>query len=135
MDTVKPALPPPTPAGRTAKVYSRAELQDPTARPTVARPGDTFLIAAPRRADPGQDADSVYRLVTPCCGKSTLVWQWAVDRMLDGRINGHVECGKAWHAGRGNPRRGGCRAVYHVRPVLDDGQRYPAVFELTWTGR
>jgi hypothetical protein len=130
-----PLATPPAQPGQDRRVYTRADLQDPTTRPPAARPGDTFRIAAPRRADLNCDADSVYRLVTPCCAKTTLVTQWAVDRMLDGRITGHFECGKAWHAGRGNSRRGGCRAVYHVRPIIDAGQQYPAVFELTWTDR
>ncbi len=130
--------PEPLPAagrGPIGKVYTRAELQDPTRRPKVHRAGDSFLVAAPRRANPRDDEDSVYRLATPCCGKSTLVSQWTVDRMLDGRLSGHFQCGKAWDAGRGNSRRGGCRAVYNVRPILYEGQQQPAMFELTWTGR
>lgn len=117
------------------KVYTHAELQSPATRPRITRPGDSARVLAPRFADPDYER-SRYQVATPCCGKVTVLAQWHIGRVLAGRDDYIlIECGKAWGQGRGNSRRGGCRAWYEVRPIARDGQPHPTVFELTWTGR
>lgn len=119
-------------------VYTVIELADPTNRPRV-RVGQPVLVAVPRHADQVDDSRSRYLIPSPCCGKVTTVTEWSVARLFDGRggeDGGFLECGKPWWYRRGNPRNGGCRARYRVRPVPPaDGGEHPDMFELTWTGR
>jgi hypothetical protein len=118
------------------RVYTRAQLLTTAGRPRRVRRDEPYLIEVPRRQHPDDDSKSTYRITSPCCGVTTTVTEWVVSRLLAGDPDGSFECGKPWWHVRGNPKRGGCRAHYAVRPVSPEPPaEHPTVFELRWTGR
>jgi hypothetical protein len=118
------------------RVWTRAELQDRDTAdlPRIRRAGDRVRVATRFTPRPDDPDNARYELISPCCGKRTYVQHGYVRRMITGQWPDQTfECGKPWAYGRGNPRNGGCRACYEVKPALiEDGR--PTAFDLIWTG-
>jgi hypothetical protein len=110
------------------RTWTRAELLARSVDTRIRR-GTTIRIAT------RVNSNGFYELISPCCGKRTYADGGYIDQMLSGRWpDQQLECGKPWTLRRGNPRNGGCRARYDVRPALVADGRV-ASFDLTWTGQ
>src|ERR1051325_11508597 len=118
------------------RVWTRAELQDRDTADLhrIRRRGDRVRVATRFTPRPDAPDNPRHELISPCGGKRTYVQHGYVRRMITGQWPDQTfECGKPWAYGRGNPRNGGCRACYEVKPALiEDGR--PTAFDLIWTG-
>jgi hypothetical protein len=116
------------------RVYTREELLSVLGRPKIREAGVPVRIATRFTPNYEHPDDARYELISPCCGKRTYVEHGYVRRMITGQWPDQgFECGKPWAGGRGNPRNGGCRARYEVKPALVEGD-HPTAFDLSWTG-